>query len=55
MPNGFSVSLTDRSNLGIEGRGVECRRAERAEAPGVGYGGDQGRGGCRAIPPKTIG
>ena len=47
----FFGSLTDRSDLGIKGCGVECRRAERAEAAGVGYGGDQGRGGCRAHPP----
>jgi hypothetical protein len=47
----FFGSLTDRSDLAIEGCGVECRRAERAEAAGVGYGGDQRRGGCRAHSP----
>src|ERR671931_408197 len=37
-------SLADRSHLGIKRRGVECRCAERAEAAGIGYGGDERRG-----------
>src|SRR5919205_3958037 len=37
-------SLADRSHLGIKRCGVECRCAERTEAAGIGYGGDERRG-----------
>src|SRR5207247_10963649 len=44
----FFGALVDRSNLGIEGCGAKCRCAKRADAAGLGYGGDQRRGGRRA-------
>ena len=45
---GFVGALGNGADLGVQCCGVECRRAERAEAAGVGDGGDQRRRSRRA-------
>jgi hypothetical protein len=46
-------SLTDRREFRIKGCGIEGRRAQSAEAAGIGYGSDERRSGRSSHPSQN--